>query len=419
LAEGLPVDEAVAEARKSVSLAINNTLEWATPVLHMRSNDGMLFNIHPSAVPAQPPARVTVSPAPVPAPAIAEIPAVPAGVAAAAAGAAAAVPAAFPRGSAVPQPGGAGNAGGGAPPAAGVAGAAHPFPWRIAFAVLAVLAVAVILILVFSRPPSAPVISEQPTSTSAPTLTEAPVVIPSAIPTVAPTNTSTPEPTIVNTPQPSSTPTPEISSTPTLFSFNENFQNNNNGWRLWVPNGTPDRPQISSSIADKQYIYNISCPVSYSGVECVVYVTIPIKTNLKNFQLSLDYTIIKASNDNELKLGVQFRGGGRGTVRDYYYSAYFRRDGYYSAQVRAQGNSTTLFTYLISHGMISRDVGTTNHIEVSAQENHFSLYANGGLLKSFDDSTLTQPGDMVLGLYVSKGMSASFSIENVSVIEAP
>jgi CHAT domain-containing protein len=45
LACGLPVDAAASAARKAISFAINTSLEWAIPVLFMRSNDGMLFNI--------------------------------------------------------------------------------------------------------------------------------------------------------------------------------------------------------------------------------------------------------------------------------------------------------------------------------------------------------------------------------------
>jgi formylglycine-generating enzyme required for sulfatase activity len=45
LAGGIPVDAAVAEARKAVSLAVTNTVEWGTPVLYMRSPDGLLFSI--------------------------------------------------------------------------------------------------------------------------------------------------------------------------------------------------------------------------------------------------------------------------------------------------------------------------------------------------------------------------------------
>jgi len=46
LADGLPVDASVAEARKAISL---NTLEWGTPVLYMRSSDGVLFTIQGQA----------------------------------------------------------------------------------------------------------------------------------------------------------------------------------------------------------------------------------------------------------------------------------------------------------------------------------------------------------------------------------
>jgi formylglycine-generating enzyme required for sulfatase activity len=45
LADGMSVDGAVAEARKAVSLAVANTVEWGTPVLYMRSPDGLLFDI--------------------------------------------------------------------------------------------------------------------------------------------------------------------------------------------------------------------------------------------------------------------------------------------------------------------------------------------------------------------------------------
>jgi len=45
LADGMAVDAAVAEARKAVSLSVTNTVEWGTPVLYMRSPDGILFNV--------------------------------------------------------------------------------------------------------------------------------------------------------------------------------------------------------------------------------------------------------------------------------------------------------------------------------------------------------------------------------------
>ncbi len=45
IADGLPVDTAVAEARVSMSLALPNTLEWGTPVLTLRAPDGHLFRL--------------------------------------------------------------------------------------------------------------------------------------------------------------------------------------------------------------------------------------------------------------------------------------------------------------------------------------------------------------------------------------
>jgi len=49
LAEGFPVDAAVAEARKAI-YAQPNDVEWGTPVLYMRSPDGVLFNLKPASV---------------------------------------------------------------------------------------------------------------------------------------------------------------------------------------------------------------------------------------------------------------------------------------------------------------------------------------------------------------------------------
>ena len=45
IADGMPVDAAVGEARKAISVSSRNSVEWGTPVLHMRSPDGVLFTI--------------------------------------------------------------------------------------------------------------------------------------------------------------------------------------------------------------------------------------------------------------------------------------------------------------------------------------------------------------------------------------
>ncbi len=56
VAEGLPIDAAVSEARKAISLSTSNTVEWGTPVLHMRSPDGRLFVPDPESPAISPPA---------------------------------------------------------------------------------------------------------------------------------------------------------------------------------------------------------------------------------------------------------------------------------------------------------------------------------------------------------------------------
>jgi len=49
LAQGFPVDAAVAEARKAIFM-IPNDVEWGTPVLYMRSKSGDLFDLDPQEV---------------------------------------------------------------------------------------------------------------------------------------------------------------------------------------------------------------------------------------------------------------------------------------------------------------------------------------------------------------------------------
>jgi hypothetical protein len=51
LADGHPIDAAVAESRKAVRLTLPGTLEWATPVLYQRAPDGVLFNLEQPAAP--------------------------------------------------------------------------------------------------------------------------------------------------------------------------------------------------------------------------------------------------------------------------------------------------------------------------------------------------------------------------------
>ena len=77
LAEGEAVETAVADARKAIKMALEETVEWGTPVLHMRARDGMLFRVdlrsaifHGTASAAAPPATAP-PPAPAPAPAVA------------------------------------------------------------------------------------------------------------------------------------------------------------------------------------------------------------------------------------------------------------------------------------------------------------------------------------------------------------
>ena len=59
LADNLPVDAAVSEARKAIGLSASGSLEWGVPVLYLRSNDGKLFDLQePLHVRPDPPSTV-------------------------------------------------------------------------------------------------------------------------------------------------------------------------------------------------------------------------------------------------------------------------------------------------------------------------------------------------------------------------
>ncbi len=69
LADGLPVDAAVTEARKAISLGVANSLEWGTPVLYMRAPDGALFEVAKKAAARRKDAAARQKPAETPEPA--------------------------------------------------------------------------------------------------------------------------------------------------------------------------------------------------------------------------------------------------------------------------------------------------------------------------------------------------------------
>ena len=47
LAANLPIDAATSEARKAINLALADSSEWGTPVLFMRTPDGVLWDVLP------------------------------------------------------------------------------------------------------------------------------------------------------------------------------------------------------------------------------------------------------------------------------------------------------------------------------------------------------------------------------------
>ena len=59
VADGLPVEAAVSEGRKTVSLVVGNTVEWGAPVLTMRAPEGTLFAVSAGPVAVEMEVEVT------------------------------------------------------------------------------------------------------------------------------------------------------------------------------------------------------------------------------------------------------------------------------------------------------------------------------------------------------------------------
>ena len=103
LADGYPVDSAVAEARKAI-FADANDIEWGTPVLFMRVPDGRIFDVAPRASVAEP-ATELEQVEPEPTPVLVEPPELPLASASAAAAVGGPAPAPKPQSvSAAPSP---------------------------------------------------------------------------------------------------------------------------------------------------------------------------------------------------------------------------------------------------------------------------------------------------------------------------
>jgi hypothetical protein len=64
IAYGMPIDAAVSAARKAVALGVSNSYEWGTPVLFMRSQDGVLFNVPSARDPQKAVAQAAAEPIP-------------------------------------------------------------------------------------------------------------------------------------------------------------------------------------------------------------------------------------------------------------------------------------------------------------------------------------------------------------------
>jgi hypothetical protein len=305
LADGYPVDAALAEARKAI-YALGNEMEWGTPVLYTCLPDGNLFEIQPAVSAPPQPAAQPAAPAPVQAPipaAISAFESVPP-----------LTPPPSPPAPAAEKP---------APPAPAPAAAkpARTLPRPLLAGVgLALVAIVVLAVILATRGggPTTPTVTAIAQVSPAAAATEVVIVLPLlsetptltlASPPATPSPTEPPAATPTDTPPPTVTPTLPPSLTPT-YGPGDDLANNCIAVDLWTP-----VPEILFNrgrcwdLSERGFLarrghLDVFLPDNFKGGDGTVhglYLPLPATADI-GFSLQID--ALEASHKGALMIGI-------------------------------------------------------------------------------------------------------------------
>jgi hypothetical protein len=225
-----------------------------------------------------------------------------------------------------------------------------------------------------------------------PTATPAPSATPTWTLTIAPTTTLTPAPLATVAPtkaeaRPTLAPTARPTSASGLL-FEDDFSDPKSGW------GTRTVPNYEVGYVDGEY------GIVVHKTQQEAWAVAP-QLSLDNFSVQVDARRVSGPEDNDFGLLVRYQEDS-----DDFYALTISSDGFFSAQLR-QGEAWEELVKWTESPAIQKGEKAINRLKVECRGAEMRFYANGALLITLQDSTLSGG---TLGL-----MAGTFDIGDVAI----
>jgi len=188
--------------------------------------------------------------------------------------------------------------------------------------------------------------------------------------------------------------------------FQDIFDNNRNNWDLTFQETALVRwsKEINDGGLRLDLIFNANAS---AGIK------IPMQ-DIKNFVLSVDSTIKDASLNDPTIVEIKFRIDQDGN----YYSVRFSNNGTYAVrrcEAREGGCSWHDILAFVPAETIQTAMQRTDSFAIVVLGSTISIYSNNERLATIQDSTLTEPGGLSLGVWGEQGNTAIVDFDNLIV----
>lgn len=253
------------------------------------------------------------------------------------------------------------------------------------------------------------------TSTSTPqatsTLIQENTIIPEPTVVIASTN---PTPTVMSIPTEATIPSPTMALSPepihSIILFQENFDDNSNGW-LEQKRKTENSPQIVSEIKEGIYTHTVSCPSEYPVQYCGFYLPIP-SIRAQDFHLELDANVRSGANSIGIELWFRRNGENR-------YGVAFYDAGFYNMYLYENRERPVLIAGATPASIMNKGDNVTNRLGIDVKDNIFHPLINGELFGPHEDKNRKLPGfgEFYIVLYVEKGGYAYINLDNLMITQ--
>jgi hypothetical protein len=166
--------------------------------------------------------------------------------------------------------------------------------------------------------------------------------------------------------------------------FEEDFSANDKGWTEGV---------FSDNHADmkNEFINGRLRRTVTSKGDMIERTWLPNVT-LQDFKLTFDAIVVDAPEDGVICIGVR-----RSPDNDNFYHIYFGVNGIYGVNLVKDGDSTTIYEAKLPNDITIKE-GDQNSITIEIQGSLIAISVNDKILTTIDNSGLTQPGKIGLGI---------------------